>query len=249
MVEIPLVLFSAQGCGYLWLQEGLTYTGSIEDACVAQEYRVTDMVCAGCIGNTPEILEVSILILCSDVLLNAWSVVGLWQCCTSRPVTVAMISCSLMWLLFLAFFFFWWTVQYGSRSILWKGPIHPTDWSLTDLTIHLGAVHAQFPSRPIAQRSAAGRPIGIIINISCEMSLKWPLSIIPSVFNGCIFFLCKGSPVSLSQFVHTSSGSSGPSAPWGASVWSRRMGLLHMGHTLRISSHLSRHLTGQKKGT
>lgn len=78
-------------------------------------YRVTDMVCAGCIGNTPEILEVSILNLYSDVLLNAWSVVGLWQCCTSRPVTVAMISCSLMWLLF-PVMFFWWKVQYGSRT-------------------------------------------------------------------------------------------------------------------------------------
>lgn len=72
---------------------------------MAQDYRVTDMVCAGWIGNTPEILEVSILILYSDILLNAGSVVGLWQCCTSRPVTVAMISCSQMWLLFLPCFF------------------------------------------------------------------------------------------------------------------------------------------------
>lgn len=77
----------------------------------------------------------------------------------------------------------------------------------------------------------------------CEMSLRWPLSIIPIVFNVCTFY--RGSTVSsLPQFPHTSSGSMGPSAPWGLSVWSRRMGLLHMGHTLRISSHLSRHLRG-----
>lgn len=96
-------------------------------------YRVADMVCAGCIGNTPEILEVSILILYSDVLLNAWSVVGLWQCCISRPVTVAMVSCSLMWLLFLSCF--WWTVHYGSRTRnIFMKRSYSSALSLTDLT-------------------------------------------------------------------------------------------------------------------
>ena len=52
---------------------------------MAQGYRVTDMVCAGYIGYTPEILEVSILILFSDVLLNACSVVCHWRCPTCRP--------------------------------------------------------------------------------------------------------------------------------------------------------------------
>lgn len=44
--------------------------------------------------------------------------------------------------------------------------------------------------------------------------------------------------------LHTSSGSWGPSVPCVGSGWSLRMGLLHMGHTLRISSHFSRHLDG-----
>lgn len=66
------------------------------------------------------------------------------------------------------------------------------------------------------------------------------LSVVPSVFSLC--FLEK--LYSFASSPHTSSGSIGPSAPWGASVWSRRIGLLHMGHTLRISSHLSRHLMG-----
>lgn len=107
MVVIPLVVVSAGGCGYL---EHFTYTGSIEDACVAQGYRVTDMVCAGCIGNTPEILEVSVLILMSP--LNACIVVCLWQCRTSLPVTAAMISCSLKWLHF--------PVMFLVNSAIWK---------------------------------------------------------------------------------------------------------------------------------
>lgn len=133
MVVIPLVLVSARGFSYLWLLECFTYVGSTEDACVAQGYRVTDMVCAGCIGNTPEILEVSILILYFDTLLNACSVVCPWQCYTSCPVTVAMISCLLRWLLFLSCF--WWIVQYGSRtkSILMKRSYSYTH-SLTALT-------------------------------------------------------------------------------------------------------------------
>lgn len=171
MVVFPLVLVSAGGCGYLWLLEHFTYIGSIEDACVAQGYRVADMVCAGCIGNTPEILEVSILILYSDVLLNAWRVVGLWQCCTSHPVTVAMIAFSLMWLLFLSFLFFveQCNMEVELGAFLWKDPIHPpTPWLIWPN--HFGAVSFQFPPRHTAQMSAAGRPLGIIINISCEMS-------------------------------------------------------------------------------
>jgi len=46
----------------------------------------------------------------------------------------------------------------------------------------------------------------------------------------------------LPRSLYTSSGSMGPSPPCWVSVWRRRMGLLHMGHTLRISSHFSRHL-------
>lgn len=83
-------------------------------------------------------------------------------------------------------------VELGAFFV-WKDPIHPpTPWLIWPN--RFGAVSIQFPSRHIAHRSAAGRPLGIIINISCEMSLRWPLSIIPSVFNVCVF--CKGSPVS-----------------------------------------------------
>ena len=49
----------------------------------------------------------------------------------------------------------------------------------------------------------------------------------------------------------TSSGSCGPSVTRGgggvSSAGTRRMALLHMGHTLRISSHFSRHLTRRRK--
>ncbi len=46
-----------------------------------------------------------------------------------------------------------------------------------------------------------------------------------------------------SLFCHTSRGFWGPSAPCGGSGWSLQMGLLHMGQTLRISSHFTRHLS------
>lgn len=95
------------------------------------------------------------------------------------------------------------------------------------------------PLRRIARRSL---PLGIVVSITfrddgCQSSLVW--------FNVRVFLEGVGSLArSLS---HTSSGSMGPSAPCGASGWSRRMGLLHMGHTLRISSHLSRHLKGRRQ--
>lgn len=154
MVVIPLVSVSAGGRGYLSPLERFTYIGSIEDACVAQSYRVTDMVCAGCIGNTPEILEVSILILYSDVLLNACCVVGLWQCCTRHPVTVAMISCSLMWLLFLS-------CSVGEKcnmevelgAFLFMKRSYSSTHSLTDLTkSFLVPSISNSPARHIAQK-------------------------------------------------------------------------------------------------
>lgn len=199
------------------------------------------MVCAGCIGNTPEIIEVSILILCSDVLLNACSVVCPWQCCTSCPVTVAMISSSLMWLLFLSFFIFWWTVQHGSRtrSIFMKISYSST-LSVTGLTKSCWCYQYPIPTKAYCSKVSSRRcPLGLLSTFPvrclkhdhCSSSLACLM---------CVFSV-RGVRFLLPQFSHTSSGSMGPSAPWGASVWSRRMGLLHMGHTLRISSHLSRH--------
>lgn len=54
----------------------------------------------------------------------------------------------------------------------------------------------------------------------------------------------------MSLFCHTSRGFWGPSAPCRGSGWSLQMGLLHMGQTLRISSHFTRHLSrrqGEKR--
>lgn len=46
----------------------------------------------------------------------------------------------------------------------------------------------------------------------------------------------------MSFFCYTSRGFWGPSSPCGRPGWSLQMGLLHMGQTLRISSHFTRHL-------
>lgn len=203
---------------------------------------VIGMVCAGCIGNTPEIWEVSILILYSDVLLNAGSVVGFWQCCTSHPVTVAMISCSQMWLLFPAMVFGEqcrveeelgaFEMKRSSSSTL------STDWSDKSCCY-------QYPPPPPTPTKA------YCSEVSSQSIFRWdvfkddrsPSSLV--CYNECVFSV-NGVWFPHFQLPHTSSGSIGPSAPWGASVWSRRMGLLHMGQTLRISSHLSRHLAGKK---
>lgn len=140
------------------------------------------MVCAGCIGNTPEILEVSILILYSDVLLEAWSVVGLWQCCTC-------LLWQWQWFLltnvtpFFLHHSYWWAVQCGRRTLsifLWEGPVHPPSlWLIWPN--HFGSVNNQFLPRHIAQRSAEGQSLGIFSTLlvrclkddCCSSSFAW----------------------------------------------------------------------------
>lgn len=58
------------------------------DPYVVQGSRGTGMVCAGWVRHTPEMLEVSSLILPSAVLLNACLLV--LRQCTTGPATVAM---------------------------------------------------------------------------------------------------------------------------------------------------------------
>lgn len=81
----------------------------------------------------------------------------------------------------------------------------------------------------------------------------WDLSVrppAPVVWCFLTLFLGVWEPAYLwaatSLFCHTSRGfwgPWGPSAPCGGSGWSLQMGLLHMGQTLRISSHFTRHLS------
>lgn len=145
------------------------------------------------------------------------------------------------------FFFFWWTVQYGSRirSIFMKRSYSST-LSLTDLTKSFGAVNIPNSHQGILLKGQQqGGHLGSLSTfpVRCLKDDRCPSSLVCLM---CVFSV-REVQFPLSQLPHTSSGSIGPSAPWGASVWSRRMGLLHMGHTLRISSHLSRHLTGHKQ--
>ena len=79
-----------------------------------------------------------------------------------------------MWLLFPVMFFGEkcnMEVELGAFFVIFMKRSYSSTLSLTDLTkSYFGAVNIQFPARHIAQRSEAGRPLGIIINISCEMS-------------------------------------------------------------------------------
>lgn len=101
-----IVRFAGLGFGQrLWPPQLLARfadVSSIGGARAAQGCNLTDTVCAGCIDNTPEILEVSILIVYAAVRLNAGSVVGFWSCCSSCPVTVK-VCCPQLWLLFLSY--------------------------------------------------------------------------------------------------------------------------------------------------
>lgn len=138
---------------------------------------------------------------------------------------------------------FWWTVPCGRRTrsiwnekVLFILPLHWLIWQIMLLSI---STPPPTPTKAYCSE------------VSSQSIFRWdvfkddrsPSSLV--CYNECVFSV-NGVWFPHFQLPHTSSGSIGPSAPWGASVWSRRMGLLHMGQTLRISSHLSRHLAGKK---
>lgn len=116
----------------------------------------------------------------------------------SLPVTAAMISCCSKVAPFSCHVFGEqcnMEVDLGAFLFLMKKTlfIHPLPHNWPN---EFGAVNTQYPPRHIAQRSAARWPLwDRYQHFLWDVFIRWLLSIIPGVFNMCVF--CKGSLVFL----------------------------------------------------